>query len=123
MAGGQPLGVTPPPHLDRWEVDAYNLCRQLESWEVWPGLTQSDDTSEPQPSPDLVDVDMGPKLCARLLAQMLLQAPTPDGRRNVANEIFDCKSTDCAPELDLPTMEKLARLAQLYVEFFIRVCK
>lgn len=122
MAGGEPLGVTPPAQLNDTEVDAYNICRRLETRDVWPlGLIQFDNTSEP--SPDFVDVDIGPRVCARLLGQMLLQAPTLDGRRNVANEILGCKTTNCPLELDLPTMEKLARLAQFYVEFFIRVCE
>lgn len=36
------------------------------------------------------------------------QTPTPDARRNVEDEILGCKTTNCPPALDLPTIEKLA---------------
>lgn len=118
MAGGQPLSVTPPADLDHAEVDAYSICRRLESWDVWPlALIQSDDIPEPQPAPAFVDVNIGPTVCVRLQAQMLLQALTPDGRRNMANEILGCKTTNCPSELDLPTMEKLTRLRSFTSRF------
>ena len=53
-----------------------------------------------------------PPVCARVLGQLMLQAPTDEGRANVANEISSCENN-----------KALFELAQLYVNHFIRCCE
>ncbi|EIW55637.1 uncharacterized protein TRAVEDRAFT_129055 [Trametes versicolor FP-101664 SS1] len=51
-----------------------------------------------------------PLVCARLLGRLLLEAPTEDGRTNVASEIVQCLGDS-----------ELFRLANLYKDHFIRL--
>ncbi|KAL1943932.1 hypothetical protein VTO73DRAFT_3750 [Trametes versicolor] len=54
--------------------------------------------------------DSRPLVCARLLGRLLLEAPTEDGRNNVASEIVQCRDDS-----------ELFRLANLYKDHFIRL--
>lgn len=55
---------------------------------------------------------LSPLVCARLLGRLLLEAPTDDGRANVASEIMRCQDES-----------NLQQLANLYKDHFIRCCK
>ena len=52
-------------------------------------------------------------VCSRLLGYLILHAPTPGGQMCIMNEINSCDDDE----------EKLHRLAQFYVNYFLHVCE
>ncbi|OBZ65317.1 hypothetical protein A0H81_14724 [Grifola frondosa] len=94
---GKPL---PPNPYSGIEKVAYNTCLYLESLPGWNVETPAET----------------PQLCGRLLGYMILEAPTPEGRRNVATEIQACASASDA-------LDRLASLAQFYEVHFLRSFK
>ncbi|KDQ52299.1 hypothetical protein JAAARDRAFT_198467 [Jaapia argillacea MUCL 33604] len=94
---GTPLPSNP---FDGLEKAAYDTCLNLESH--LPGESRVGKQS--------------PQLCGRLLGYMMLYAPTPEGRRNVATEIQTCVMASDTPD-------RLVDLAQFYMDHFIRAFK
>lgn len=127
MAGGIPLDRTTPAVLafDNTAIEAYSLCLTLESLEAWPLNAHAIPPGGSATSAVHVDTRMVPKICARLLARMMTEAPTDEGRVHVAREIRSCKSGTYLPgqPLDTDTMQRLAGLAAFYQDFFLRVCE
>ncbi|KIY49502.1 hypothetical protein FISHEDRAFT_41664 [Fistulina hepatica ATCC 64428] len=77
---------------------AYNLCLDLES-KVLDNLAIVPQVGQ-----------LTPLVCARLLGRMLLEAPTDEGRKNVAAEIVRCNGDDVL----------LQELANLYKDHLLR---
>ncbi|GBE84642.1 hypothetical protein SCP_0606210 [Sparassis crispa] len=100
---GKPL---PPNPYSGPEEAAYNTCRHLERLLDWSEVV----------SDEVRTSKRTPQLCGRLLGYMMLEAPTPEGRLNVAREIQTCTSAS-------DTQDRLAALAQFYEHHFIRVFK
>ncbi|GBE87626.1 hypothetical protein SCP_1103030 [Sparassis crispa] len=100
---GEPL---PPNPYTGPEEAAYNTCRYLESLLDWSEVVADQVRTSKRT----------PQLCGRLLGYMMLEAPTPQGRLNVAREIQTCVSAS-------NTQDLLAALAQFYEDHFIRVFK
>jgi hypothetical protein len=53
-----------------------------------------------------------PLVCAQLLGYMVLHAPSPSGRNNIAQEIVSCGND-----------VKFCHLAKYYVDHFLRCCE
>ena len=82
------------------DSDAYAQCMLLEKKEA------------ALPAPVGEDA-IPPIVCARFLAYLLLCAPTPEGRRYIANEINLCDNNS----------EKLIQLAGRYVCYIALCCE
>ncbi|KAA1472924.1 hypothetical protein DENSPDRAFT_839317 [Dentipellis sp. KUC8613] len=100
MAHGEPL-----PQENKFNTGnellihvAYSQCLVLESKVL-------DDPAAVIPQKG----SLPPLVCARLLGQLLLEAPIADGRTNVASEIVRCKDDD-----------ELQQLANLYKNHLLR---
>ncbi|GBE87978.1 hypothetical protein SCP_1202040 [Sparassis crispa] len=100
---GEPL---PPNKYSGLEEDAYNTCLYLERLLDW-----SEEISD-----EVRTSKRTPQLCGRLLGYMMLEAPTPEGRLNVAKEIQTCASAS-------DTQDRLAGITQFYDHHFIRFFK
>lgn len=121
MAPPVPLETDIPSQLigNSTATEAYQLCLLLETLETWPTNTHIQ-------SSVFVDQKMTPKISARLLARMMIEAPVPAGCSKIADDISACKSDDCHwPDgpIDLKTLEQLGRLAVFYRDHFLRLCK
>ncbi|TFY67340.1 hypothetical protein EVG20_g3981 [Dentipellis fragilis] len=95
----------PLPQLDNLDIStepilhAYDLCLNLESH-------ASNNTSLPHVG------HLAPVVCARLLGRMLLEAPTDEGRMNMASEINRTKDE-----------VSLQELADIYKNHLLRCCE
>ncbi|KAL6302408.1 hypothetical protein BKA93DRAFT_736934 [Sparassis latifolia] len=101
-----PSEPLPPNKYSGLEEDAYNTCLYLERLLDW-GEEISDEVRTSKRTP---------QLCGRLLGYMMLEAPTPEGRLNVAKEIQTCASAS-------DTQDRLAGITQFYDHHFIRFFK
>ena len=95
--------ATPLPRLNSFDIThqfasycAYNKCLDLEDRHA--AVTKSGNLTV--------------LICARFLGYMLLEAPSEDGRTNIASEIVRCSSD-----------EALQGLAELYKNHFMRCCE
>ncbi len=93
LVASNPFDTIAKPFLH----SAYSYCLDLEQNETKYGWLE-------------------PQMCARLLGYMILEAPTEEGRKEIALDI-----TRCARQGNTNT--GLQALAELYAEHFLRVCE
>ena len=109
-SNSHPLPVNNPFNHELPEhMAAYERCLQVEALDQWSLLAtdlQWDESEE-------MMLEMSPQFSARVLGFGMIHAPSPEGKRRLANEINGCGDD----------LEMFTGLAYLYVFGLIRICE